>query len=204
MTDKTTLPEGITNELLENIKVITNRKVLFRISKLGVKLAPKFGLSYDQVLEFLDLKKDDNKNDLNEKADKYSFLEGKEKDDFIKTLSEKDIKDIESELKAREEKGKKIAELPLKLAEFLYNEIKETDELPEDIKELFDIIALATGYDFETIDNTDLFIIAELFIRVFFKPQKDYSNALFLKIAFKILQSLFPQYESMKESLQAL
>lgn len=177
------LPEAIEFENLNKIKVRGTPETMKRVYKLFNKIGKDVGFQFTDITVSLGVS-----NPPDFPLDKVKVInlflqmpDGEEKTKF-KTDNKLDDELINAYLEDLKKRDKKLKTLPVKLGDYLLS--SETDD---DINEIRDIIKVATGYSPEIIKETDSYVLAEILLRVFLKPEDSVKMAFFLNLVLSLL-----------------
>lgn len=164
---------------IENIKVTASKKVLMKGQEVLGLFSKESNIKYQDILIALGLSKGKYSRDIEEKCIEYLMIENQsDKDTFLainSNLNEKLIKEV---IEYKENLVKELNDVPAKLINF----VVESASKEAIFNEILETLNLATDEEvsMETLENTDVVIIAELLIRIVKKPKVSMEKALFL------------------------
>lgn len=177
---------------LENIEVICSKKVLQLSQTLISDFSKSVGFSYKDILIALGLMQGKYPFEVEKKCLEFLTLEKDfEKQLFLDKYPELTEDFIKEVIGYKENLLNGFSELPKKFAEWLLNSVDKEDLF----KKFHECISYATRKDIEVLENTDIYVCAELFFRIFMKPNKDLEKALFLN---NLVETLKMKFQSSK------
>lgn len=180
---------------LETIEVTTNKKVLKKIPVVAQKLALSLGIELSDVLLLIGLNNGNYTKDQTKLASEYGLLQkDHEKELFLiknKSISKEQIEKINSQ---KIDILDKLKNVPSNLAKILI--LNENESMYD---ELIDLLTLATDKSKDDLEETDIYILIEVFVKLFIKPNKDLERALFLNQVAQFLKSLIQSFNFLKE-----
>lgn len=184
---KQDFPDQILADDLEYLEVKLNKRLFIRLIALITNIAPNIGFDYKDLMisfGFMDSGRTDEEIKL---ASEFLKLSSDEIEDYKLQYPDYDFEKIEEISKEMIERGQRIATLPKKLITYIVNSGME-----KEFNELYNILSAATCQSVELLEETELWIIIELFAKMVIKPKKDMQKALFLNPVWEMLKANFP------------
>lgn len=181
--------QNLTNKIkfddLEKIELTCTIEVLKNCTEIGHIFAQSIGLNFNGLLIFLGMKNGKYTVDQYKKASEYYLIEKDiEKKLFLGKNGDISLEIINDIKEEKEAIAKNLLNISDKLREFIASDLKIFDKI-------INILVLALEEDdtkeekeklFKILKKTDVYVLTELFIRTFKKPEQDFSKAFFLSL----------------------
>lgn len=176
------LPDHINHDDLETLEIIGNPETVEKAIRYLQENLPFLSVTFHDFIDLIGLKTSTYSEDDLYQASIWAKANSIQKQSYMNdpSVTPEKIKIFEEIIASDKEKGQKLLEIILSLAQLWGNSDMKKAKLTNDA---FTIISKATGLSIELIKNSDYTISAEIFLGIIFKPQDCWNKCFFLNRA---------------------
>ncbi len=188
------LPEHIISEDIPRLKIVRKKNVTLKAIKYMMVILPKINVTFDDFLYSMKAKELPYSPELIKRASEWEILSQADRDLLVESDPENYKPDeLNNIIQEFSDRSLRMANLPIKLGTyFLENGFDENDRPLQPVIEIYELIKTGTGLPMEVIEESDIYILSEVFIRIFFTPLEELKNSFFLNLILSVLKVNIP------------